>query len=65
MEIKKQLKYFDAEIKFIPTITDDSNPCLLNLQIFVIKLDQKQDLVKSNLILILQKRLVNIIINKI
>ena len=28
MEIKKQLKYFDAEIKFIPTITDDSNPCL-------------------------------------
>ncbi len=28
MKIKKQLKYFDAEIKFIPTITDRSNPCL-------------------------------------
>lgn len=28
MNIKKQLKYYDAEINFIPRITDDENPCL-------------------------------------
>lgn len=28
MDIKLQLKYYDAEIKFIPRITDDENPCL-------------------------------------
>ena len=28
MDIKLQLKYYDAEIKFTPTITDDRNPCL-------------------------------------
>ena len=49
MNIKLQLKYYDAEIKFTPRITDDENPCLFEFIDFCYQAGMKAGFSKEEL----------------